>query len=326
MKTSAFKKWIKSLNNLDTRQTRILQEKLTEIAFKKQVAGYLETPYTNIICPHCHSKQILRWGKRNDLQRYRCKKCKRTFNSLTKTPLARLHRKGHWLDYAKCLAEGLSVRKAAAICDIHRNTAFRWRHRFLENNTQVKPQELQGIVEANEMYFRKSEKGNKRLNRFPRKRGNQHNSVKSNREFVCVFTSRDRNRNTTDCMLEELNTGNISKSLKTVLSKDVLFCSYNKNIYRRFTHENQIRHGTLDITKGQEYKKDIVHLQHVKAYQSHLKYWIVAHFRGVATKYLDNYLAWHRTLDEFEEDLNPRTILLRAKSASNYKHLPYSVT
>jgi transposase-like protein len=54
----------------------------------------------------------------------------KTFNSLKKTPLAGLRRKGHWLNYSECLKEGLTIREAAKRCGIHRNTSFRWRHRF----------------------------------------------------------------------------------------------------------------------------------------------------------------------------------------------------
>jgi transposase-like protein len=325
MKTSAFKKWVLSIDQLDTRQMRILQKIMSEKASKKQVAGYLETPYNQIKCPHCASKKLVRWGKRNDLQRYRCKACKKTFNSLSGTPLARLHRKGHWLDYAQCLKEGLSVRKAALICDIHRNTAFRWRHRFLENAKPVKATELQGIVEANDIYFRRSEKGNKQLKRPPRKRG-VSNLPGSAKELVCVFVSRDRNKNTADYIFNNLNTYTLNQALKSILPNDALFCSTNKSFYRQFTRENNIRHGYLDNNKNEEVKKNIVHLHSVKSYQNHLKEWILIHFRGVATKYLDNYLSWHRELDEFGNKINPQSILLRAKSIGVYKDLPYVVT
>jgi DNA-directed RNA polymerase subunit RPC12/RpoP len=47
----------------------------------------------SIGCPHCASRAIVHWGKASALPRYRCKGCQRTFNALTKTPLAGL-RKG----------------------------------------------------------------------------------------------------------------------------------------------------------------------------------------------------------------------------------------
>ena len=66
------------------------------------------------------------------LKRSRCLDCQRTFNPLTGTPLAKLRKKECWLSYAGALNAALPVRKAAKACKINKNTAFKWRHRFLE--------------------------------------------------------------------------------------------------------------------------------------------------------------------------------------------------
>ena len=42
---------------------------------------------------------------------------------------------------------------------------------FLANAKSVAPEKLSGIIEADETYFLKSEKGNKKLNRKPRVNG-----------------------------------------------------------------------------------------------------------------------------------------------------------
>lgn len=326
METKEFKNLLKMLENLNTQQDRLLREQLEAQAEKKHVSRLLETPYEVIKCPHCESKNIRRWGKRNDLQRYRCKDCKRTFNSLTNTPLARLRRKGHWINYAECLKEGMSIRKSAKTCDIHPNTAFRWRHRFLQNATVIKPQLLEGIVEAYESFFRYSEKGSKSLNRPARKRGRLKRTEHIKQKFVCVMVSRDRHKNTLDSILNKLQAKGISSTLKEHLSKDALFCSDSRAAYLKFTQGNAIRHGKLNLSKGEQVKKDIVHLRHVIHYQNQLKHWILYHFRGVATKYLNNYLSWHRELDEFNFNITPKTLLLRAKSPDIYQHQPQMVT
>ncbi len=76
--------------------------------------------------------------------------CNHTFTLLSGTPLARLRHKDRWLTYSEALIEGLSVRQAARRCGIHKNTSFRWRHRFLQLPAQIKAQRLQGIAEADE--------------------------------------------------------------------------------------------------------------------------------------------------------------------------------
>ena len=45
------------------------------------------------LCPHCQSDNITHWGAAHGFPRYRCGNCGRTFNILTKTPLARLRNK-----------------------------------------------------------------------------------------------------------------------------------------------------------------------------------------------------------------------------------------
>lgn len=77
-------------------------------------------------------------GKRQDLQRYKCKTCHKILNSLTNAPLTRLHKKESWLKYDQCLKEGKSVRKSTTDCKLHRNTAFKWRHQFLKNSAKSK--------------------------------------------------------------------------------------------------------------------------------------------------------------------------------------------
>jgi hypothetical protein len=39
-----------------------------------------------------------------------------------------------------------------------------------------------------------------------------------------------------------------------------------------------------------------IHVQNVNAYHQRLRQWL-SRFRGVASRYLPNYLGWHRTLD-----------------------------
>ena len=50
--------------------------------------------------------------------------------------------------------QGRSVRKCEAELDVHRNKAFRWRHRSLSLPRERKAQALAGIEEADETYMR----------------------------------------------------------------------------------------------------------------------------------------------------------------------------
>ena len=60
-------------------------------------------------CPHCENRDVVRWGHASDLPRYRCKSCKRTFNALTKTPLANLRMKDKWGSQTQAMIDGVST-------------------------------------------------------------------------------------------------------------------------------------------------------------------------------------------------------------------------
>jgi transposase-like protein len=81
-------------------------------------------------CPHCAGREIIGWGRSDGLLRFRCKSCGRTFNALTKTPMAHLRKKERWLDHAQAMIEGKSLAKTAKLCGVHPTTAFRWRIGF----------------------------------------------------------------------------------------------------------------------------------------------------------------------------------------------------
>ena len=65
-------------------------------------------------CPHCDNRDVVRWGQASDLPRYRCKACRRTFNALTKTPLANLRMKDKWAAQTEAMIEGVSTAESRA--------------------------------------------------------------------------------------------------------------------------------------------------------------------------------------------------------------------
>ena len=143
--------------------------------------------------PHCGSRGIEGWGReRNGLPRSRCLDRQRTFNLLTGTPLARLRKKERWLGFAGALNQSLPVRKAAKACNVNKNTAFKWRHRFLKAQNQSKDQTLAGIAEVDEIFFLESFKGQRKLLRAARKRGGVAEKPGLSAEQIPVLIARNR--------------------------------------------------------------------------------------------------------------------------------------
>jgi transposase-like protein len=126
-------------------------------------------------CPHCEARDVMRWGQASAIPRYRCKACRRTFNALTKTPLAHLRMKEKWAAQAGAMIEGISLAKVAERLDVGEKTAFRWRHRFLASLADDKPRVLSGIVEGDETFILESFKG--RRSGMPRPARNKRQQI-----------------------------------------------------------------------------------------------------------------------------------------------------
>lgn len=269
-------------------------------------------------CPHCLNTNCNHWGSAHGLPRYRCRACHRTFNALTATPLARLRHRERWARYAQALIDGTSVREAARRCDVHKDTAFRWRHRFLSLPARCKPTHLHGIVEADETYFLESHKGERHLPRAPRRRGGVATKRGLSHEQIPVLIARDRDQSTTDAVLPKADSQSVGAVLAPLLDGDAVLCSDANAIYSAFARQAHLAHRPINLSQGIRVVDHAFHIQNVNAYDSRLKGWM-ARFHGVATKYLSNYLGWRRCLERFAQNLSPT--LLIAQAAGVEQHL-----
>ena len=271
-------------------------------------------------CPHCAHEQVSRWGFANGLQRYRCNACRATFNALTDTPLAGLRHKAKWMDYAKQLVEGTSIRKSAAAVGIHPNTAFRWRHRFLSLPNDQQAISLAGIAEADETYFLESQKGRRQgLSRAPRKRGGKASQRGLSAEQTAVLICRDRTGNTADFILEKADKAHIGAVLKPLLAADVILCTDGEKALAAVAKEMGITHRPINLAAGQRIVAGVYHVQNVNAYDSRLKEWM-RRFHGVATRYLGNYLGWRRLIERHDRDISSADFLRAALGIDGVQH------
>ena len=250
-------------------------------------------------CPHCRSTAVYKWGSANGLKRYRCKikDCGRTFNALTGTPLAQLHKRELWGAHAQALVDGISLRKVAKQIKVDLTTAFRWRHRFLRTPKSLKPLTLNGTVEADETFFLYSEKGQEQHDRAPRKRGGKASQRGLSAEQVPVLIARDHHKATTDQILPNRSAVSIGAVLEPILDRSSILVSDATAAYGAFANKISVVHVALNLSAG-ERTWGTYHIQNVNNYCSRLKNWM-RRFNGVATKYLASYLGWHRQIDRW---------------------------
>ena len=110
-------------------------------------------------CVHCGSDAIRGHGTYKHYRRYLCVSCKKTFTDITKTCIAHLQKRDQFRQYIVCMIHGMSLRKAAKQTGVCLKTAFDWRHKILHALKMNPHQQLRGVTEADETFFRYSEKG-----------------------------------------------------------------------------------------------------------------------------------------------------------------------
>jgi transposase-like protein len=311
MKAAAFKKWSAQLLQLSKQQRDQLLALLRPSVELDRVCAVINSSQpASCECVHCRTPQCYRHGFHRGLQRYRCRSCGKTFTALTGTPLARLRHRAKWLDYLGAMLDSKSVRASARAVGVHRNTGFRWRHRFLHLSKHDRPEGLRGIAEADELFMLESQKGARQLTRPARKRGGVASRRGISREHDCVLVARDREGRTFDFVPGRgaVTAAQLHQHLLPVLDASVLLVTDSHGAYRVFAREAGITHEAVNLRQG-ERVRGAVHVQNVNGYHRRFRQWL-ARFNGVASRYLPNYLGWRWALDG--ERLTSADDLLRA--------------
>lgn len=309
-----FDRWISKLSSLNNEQRKQVKASLSA---DKPLPDVLITTPDN--CPHCHLGALRPWGSCRGLPRYRCKSCGKTCNPLTGTPMARLRKRHLWLDYADTLIQSLSVRRASTRCGINKDTAFRWRHRFLKQIAGHQALHASGIVEADETFFLESFKGKRGLPRPPRKRGGKARLRGISAEQIPVLVVQDRSGQHADFQLDKLDIRHVGERLAPLIDADAILCTDSTKIYAHVAREQGIPHRPVNLRQKRRVNGPF-HIQNVNAYDSRLKNWMRP-FHGVATRYLTHYLGWRRILERHKILINPLILLKEALGLFDVQHL-----
>lgn len=250
-------------------------------------------------CVHCGSTDVKRNGKYRSRQRYLCKDCGKSFNDMTNTPFSGSHYPEKWVKYIELMVEGYTLPKIADKLQIHISTAFYWRHKILYALGSQGFNQLQGIVESDETFFRESLKGQRQINhRKPKKRGEKDGKRGISNLKIAVVVAQDRNGN---IIARKVGTGRVrAEEIDNVIGgyihPSALLCTDTATNYKKFARIKGLQHETVNERLKQRVKKGIYHIQHVNNFHNRLKGWMYR-FKGVGTLYLDNYLYWFRWLE-----------------------------
>lgn len=288
-----------------------------DIVKSSSIIGYIEKEryVDGWFCPRCNSKHIVRNGHRksDNVQRLLCKDCNRSFIASTNTVVSGTRKDLKvWEKYIECMMNSLSIRKTAEICGIHRNTAFVWRHKILDVLWGLYENEiLDGIIEADETFFPVSYKGNHSKSKsftMPRKAHHRGHSVRKkglSDEQVCVVCAVNRKGQSVSVVgkLGKVSQNCLTKALGSHIKEGSVLCTDYEQSYYKLAKDCNCK--LVKIASGMS-KKGIYNIQHINNYHSLLKTFMVK-FKGVSTKYLNNYLVWNNYVNyekgEYREKL-----------------------
>jgi transposase-like protein len=287
--------------------------KMTEIIDSTTMEEFLDKYrfHDGVFCPHCGLVDCKKNGKtKTGHQRFVCKGCGKTFTYATRTIFhgAKLDLKTY-MKYVHCMMHGMTVRASAYECKISKNAAFFLRHKILDALQEMQAKvKLDGIVEADETFFRISFKGNHSnserfsMPREPHLRGERAKKRGVSLEQVCVpcAVNRDGKSIAKIANLGRPSVAALSSVLGGRIAPDAVLCTDKLNSYVGFAEQEEIN---LLQLKSNRRTNGTLGIQHINGYHSQLKSFMVR-FHGVATKYLNNYLVWHNLRNYAEGDFH----------------------
>ena len=199
------------------------------------------------------------------------------------------------------MIDGRTVRYSAKKCKINKNTAFVWRHKILDALAEYQDQNLQGVIEVDDTFFRLSYKGSKPIGRKPHSRGEPASKRGVSKEQVCVSCAIDRKRRAYSKVtaLGRPTAQALSVAFAQRFSNNSTLCTDKDSAYISFAAKNRFKHVQL---KSGVARQGNYHVQNVNGYHSRLKHFI-RQFKGVSTKYLDNYVVWNNVINEKKRDI-----------------------
>lgn len=284
--------FLKSLNH-ESKQIQSFK------SFKQSVIKHSNHPLQDrCCCPHCQGINVVKNGHKGNIQRFKCKDCGKTFTFSNNTILFSTKKDLEtWKKYCECFLDKKSLRRCAEICDISLETAFRWRHKILDALQNMQSNiTLKGVIESDETFFALSFKGTKKENfSIPRETHNRGHSVSTrglSKEMVCVpcivnhegmFEGRISN-------LGKPKVQDLEKVINNRIEQGSIFVTDSLRGYQKVAVSNDLVH--VRIPRGR-YKSGSFNINTVNSYHSELKRMVNGNFKGVATKYLNNYIVYN---------------------------------
>lgn len=249
----------------------------------------------NSTCPNCGSEQVMKFGKRKDIQIFKCKSCGKRFTPFTGTILEKS--RWHWDIWIKVLEmtiNGYSIQAMVNVlqddygCDgINPKTVWLWRMKLIHALASIPQPVLTGVIQVDETFVRESQKGSRALEsylvndvRHPRYGYKPSKFGVMGPEFATIVTAVD---NRGYCVCKVSSMGRLTKELFLDLFEEhfdtpAYICSDANDVYDNYCNLFDIPHyekpsnylATIE-KHGYKYPSDSADLDDVKAVKEHNK-------------------------------------------------------
>lgn len=251
-----------------------------------------QQPVAPAVCPKCQSVHFNKNGsfRRKDgtrVQRYLCKSCHETFSLYTGTPLAYLKKRDRLQAFAESMGSGFPLRRHAAELGIHLSTAFRWRHLCLSSAAAEPQPKLSGQVAIGETQIAYSQKGRPRLPLFRR--------FSAGRASAILVVAGDGGHRLEIAGAGRLTPAALQPCLESVLAPQTEVCTTGAPVVAAACQSVGLVHLDLARLPKEEPAGMRLLMQMMNSMRAGLHGWLMR-FRGVATRYLNHYLSWYRSL------------------------------
>lgn len=232
-----------------------------------------------LACPNCYNTSYRKHGKDSGSQRYLCKTCRKTFKATTGTPVHWLQKK-HLIDkYIQSIEKGHSIRKAAREVGIATSTSFAWRHKLLAS-----------------------------LSVLPETR--YTNAVSGLKLIKQGYSAKGRRKQAEKCQLPTKSLlvyqSNHLKLIKLDSQKPVMsLVKLLKEHYTRstlYSKPDRIINNAIKHTQSKKLSEKIIKEKvngRILCCCNRLIQWM-KRFRGVASKYLQQYWNWYIAQHQFQ--------------------------
>ena len=230
-------------------------------------------------CPICSGNKYIKYGSYKGIQRYKCKECGKTFSNNTNLLWSYSKKDlNKWLKFIQLMMRKKPLRFCAEKLHINLETAFYWRHKILHGlKIDSIPDTLKGDVHINKTIIIENFKGCR-------------NIIKTKRSNIWIIAAKGNE----DSMLvmpifkDMWNWNIFNEKIYSKIEKGSYIVAYNDRYIsiKAKEHNKKLGKKIRETKATKATPKD----DRVGYIMMNLERWF-SKFKGVATKYLEEYLS-----------------------------------